>query len=165
MTESCIYLDPNLVSWLSKKQTTVSRSSMEGEYRAIANVIAELKWLYSLMCDLGIRICRPPLILTESKSALFMAAKPVVQTQSRHINIDYHFACDLIIQGAIRINYILTSQRTNSGHFHKSTINGVIYVPLMRSSPHQHQRGVSKEYKDCLNQKSKAKGSNIQKSK
>ncbi|XP_028959331.1 uncharacterized mitochondrial protein AtMg00810-like [Malus domestica] len=48
----CVYLDSNLVSWSSKKQKTVSRSSTEAEYRQLAYTAAELSWLRSLFRDL-----------------------------------------------------------------------------------------------------------------
>ncbi|KAJ9555155.1 LOW QUALITY PROTEIN: hypothetical protein OSB04_009769 [Centaurea solstitialis] len=41
----CVYLGDNLVSWSSKRQHVVSRSSAEAEYRGIANVVAETAWL------------------------------------------------------------------------------------------------------------------------
>lgn len=41
-TGSCLYISPNLISWLSKKQTIVSQSSAEVEYHAIAHSTVEL---------------------------------------------------------------------------------------------------------------------------
>jgi hypothetical protein len=41
----CVFLGNNLVSWSSRRQPTVSRSSAEAEYRAVTNVIAESCWL------------------------------------------------------------------------------------------------------------------------
>ena len=45
----CVYLGPSLVSWSSKRQPTVSRSSAEAEYRAVANATAECTWLRQLL--------------------------------------------------------------------------------------------------------------------
>jgi hypothetical protein len=41
----CVFLGDNLVSWSSKRQTTVSRSSTEAEYRVVAHGVAESCWL------------------------------------------------------------------------------------------------------------------------
>lgn len=39
-TGFCIYLGPNLISWISKKQPIVSRSSTEAKYRSLALIVA-----------------------------------------------------------------------------------------------------------------------------
>lgn len=44
----CVYYGNTLVSWSSKKQTAVARSSTESEYRALAHVAAEIIWLVNL---------------------------------------------------------------------------------------------------------------------
>jgi len=48
----CVFLGDNLISWSSKQQPTFSRSSVEAEYRGIANVVSESCWLMSLYFDL-----------------------------------------------------------------------------------------------------------------
>jgi len=49
-----VFLGDNLISWSSKRQNAVSRSSAEAEYRAVANVVAEASWLRQLLVELHV---------------------------------------------------------------------------------------------------------------
>jgi histone deacetylase 1/2 len=51
-----IFVGPNLVSWSARKQATVSRSSTEAEYKALANATAELIWVEALLLELGVKL-------------------------------------------------------------------------------------------------------------
>uniref|UniRef100_A0ACD5TCP1 Uncharacterized protein n=1 Tax=Avena sativa TaxID=4498 RepID=A0ACD5TCP1_AVESA len=51
-----VFLGPNLVSWSARKQPTVSRSSTEAEYKALANATAELIWIEALLGELGVQL-------------------------------------------------------------------------------------------------------------
>ncbi|XP_022880630.1 uncharacterized protein LOC111397896 [Olea europaea var. sylvestris] len=66
-----IYLGNNLVSWSAKKQPTVSRSSCEFEYRALASTAAELIWLTHLLHDLKVSMPQQSTLLCDNKSAIF----------------------------------------------------------------------------------------------
>ena len=55
-----VFLGDNLVSWSSKRQHTVSRSSAEAEYRAVANGVAEATWLRQLLLELRHPLAVPP---------------------------------------------------------------------------------------------------------
>jgi len=54
VTGYCVLLGQSLISWKSKKQSIVSRSSTEAEYRAMAATVFELTWLRFLLSDLHI---------------------------------------------------------------------------------------------------------------
>ncbi|XP_024021324.1 uncharacterized protein LOC112091562 [Morus notabilis] len=58
----CVFLGSNLASWQSKKQHTVSRSSIEAEYRSLASVVAEISWLQSLLSELNFQPHKTPII-------------------------------------------------------------------------------------------------------
>jgi histone deacetylase 1/2 len=57
-----IFYGGNLIAWSARKQSTVSRSSTESEYKALANAIAELIWVQSLLQELRISQARPPVL-------------------------------------------------------------------------------------------------------
>jgi histone deacetylase 1/2 len=57
-----IFVGPNLVSWSARKHATVSRSSTEVEYKALANATAELIWVEALLVELGVRLKQKPTI-------------------------------------------------------------------------------------------------------
>ena len=48
------FLGSSLISWRSKKQTFVTHSSTEAEYRAFADTTSELLWLRWFLKDLGV---------------------------------------------------------------------------------------------------------------
>ncbi|XP_019056003.1 PREDICTED: uncharacterized protein LOC109115891 [Nelumbo nucifera] len=58
----CVYLGRNLISWSSRKQSTISRSSIESEYHTLASTAAEILWLQMLLTELGLKLPHPPVI-------------------------------------------------------------------------------------------------------
>lgn len=55
----CVFVGGNLVSWKSKKQNVVSRSSAESEYRAMAQSVYEILWIYQLLTEIGLKASVP----------------------------------------------------------------------------------------------------------
>lgn len=79
------------MSWKSKKQTTISRSSAEAEYMSLASTVTELVWLVGLLKSLEAEITLPVKIYRDSKSAIQLAANPVYHERTKHIEVDFHF--------------------------------------------------------------------------
>ena len=63
-----VFLGGNLVSWSSKRQLVVSRSSAEAEYRAVANDVAEASWLRQLLAELHSPLAKSTLVYCDNVS-------------------------------------------------------------------------------------------------
>ena len=105
------FLGSNIISWCAKKQHTISRSSTEAEYRAMANTAAELTWLTYILSDLRISLPSSPTLYCDNISALYMAINPVFHARSKHIELDYHFVRERVALGLLVTQHIpLTNQ-------------------------------------------------------
>ncbi|XP_019175666.1 PREDICTED: uncharacterized protein LOC109170988 [Ipomoea nil] len=91
-----VFLGSNLVSWLSRKQHTVARSSTEAEYKALADVAAEVTWIVSLLRELWLHSRQPSTLWCDNLGATYLCANPVFHAQTKHVEIDYHFVRDKV---------------------------------------------------------------------
>ena len=73
----CVFLGNSLISWSSKRQTTVSRSSAEAEYRAIANAVSECSWLRHLLAELLVKVPSATVAFCDNISSVYMSRNPV----------------------------------------------------------------------------------------
>ncbi|GAA0169983.1 hypothetical protein LIER_40862 [Lithospermum erythrorhizon] len=106
-----VFLGNSPVSWKSKKQITVARSSAEAEYRFMAAVTCELKWLKGLLNSLGISHSRPMHLHYDSQSALHLPQNPIFHERTKHIEVDCHFLRDAILDGLIATSHVSTSEQ------------------------------------------------------
>ena len=106
----CVFLGESLVSWKSKKQPTVARSSAEAEYRAMANVASEVDWLVKLLEDLGITTGSIKL-LCDNQAALHIASNPTFHEQTKHIDIDCHFVRERVQTELLKLIHVKTQHQ------------------------------------------------------
>ena len=106
-----MFVGGNLVSWRSKKQNVVTRSSAEAEYRAIAQGVCEVIWLKKLLEELRITVPKPIRLYTDSKAAIAIAHNPVQHDRTKHVEIDRHFIKEKLTSGLICMPYISTTSQ------------------------------------------------------
>ncbi|CAL2259563.1 unnamed protein product [Prunus armeniaca] len=105
-TGYCVFLRSNLISWSAKKQRTVSRSSAEAEYRALAYACADTIWIQGLLCELQFPLHQPVLLNCDNLSATYMAANPVFHARTKHVALDYHFVRERVASGNHKVSFI-----------------------------------------------------------
>lgn len=105
-----IYFGGNPISWMSKRQRTVARSSTEAEYRSVANTAAEVMWLSHLLIELGIHLPVPRLYC-DNLGATYVCSNPVFHSRMKHIAMDYHFVRQLVQQGKLLVSHISTKDQ------------------------------------------------------
>ncbi|KAF5466537.1 hypothetical protein F2P56_016455, partial [Juglans regia] len=102
----CVFLGQSLISWSSKKQPTVARSSTESEYKALANATSELLWIKSLLHELGIFSTKCPRLWCDNLGATFLSANPVLHARTKHVEIDYHFVREQVQKRALDVQFL-----------------------------------------------------------
>ncbi|CAM8988176.1 unnamed protein product [Rhodiola kirilowii] len=100
-----VFLGSNLIAWSAKKQTTVSRSSTESEYKAVADTTAEIIWIEGLLKELNIQY-NSPVLWCDNIGATYLSTNPVFHARTKHIEIDYHFVRERVARKLLHIRFI-----------------------------------------------------------
>jgi len=106
-----IYLGSNLVSWSARKQKTVSRSSTESEYKALADTVAELTWLQTLLRELRVTTPAAPTLWCDNLGATYLSANPVFHARTKHVEVDFHFVREKVARGQLAVQFISTDDQ------------------------------------------------------
>ena len=107
-SSNCVKLGWNLMSWSSRKQRVVTRSSTEAEYRLLAQVTTDILWLYSLLTELRISVKSSSVIWCDNIGVNSLAQNPVFHQRTKHIDIDTHFIREKVMSGEIDTRYVPT---------------------------------------------------------
>jgi len=106
-----IFLGDTLIAWKSKKQTTISLSSVEAEYRSLRRLVAELSWLSRLLHELGLSNITPIPVKCDNMAAMYIAKNPVFHERTKHIEIDCHFVRHKLVEGLIQLSFVPTQNQ------------------------------------------------------
>jgi hypothetical protein len=106
-----VFLGDNLVSWLSKRQNTISRSSTKAEYRVMANTVAEVFQLRELLQELHSPLGHITFVYCDNISAVYLSTNPVHHQQTKHAKIDLHFVREKVAIGHVRDLHVPTTSQ------------------------------------------------------
>ena len=76
------------INWRSKKQSTVPKSSLEVEYRAMSQVASEVTWLVRLLEELRVASMKLVTLHCDNQSTIHIGKNPVFHERTKHIEID-----------------------------------------------------------------------------
>jgi histone deacetylase 1/2 len=110
-----MFLGPNLVSWSARKQSTVSRSSTEAEYKALANATVEVMWVEKLLTELQIPHSKVARLWCDNIGATYLSQNPVFHARTKHIEIDFHFVRERVVQKLLDIRFISSNDQVADG--------------------------------------------------
>ncbi|KAK6131471.1 hypothetical protein DH2020_034779 [Rehmannia glutinosa] len=121
----CVFIGGNLVTWRSKKQGLVARSSAEAEYRVMAQGVCELLWVKKLMQDIHLLQEESLLLHCDNKAAINIAHNPVQHDRTKHIEIDRFFIKEKLDDKSLRISY--TDSRSQLADIFTKGLSGRLF--------------------------------------
>lgn len=110
-----VFLGTNLMSWSARKQATVSRSSTEAEYKALANATSEVMCIQTLLYELGIKAPQAARLWCDNIGATYLSANPVFHARTKHIEVDFHFVRERVARRLLDIRFIPTGDQLADG--------------------------------------------------
>ena len=123
-----MFVGGNLVSWKSKKQSVVSRSSVESKYKEMTQSVCEIIWLHQLLMKVGIETLVPTNLWYDNQATLRIASNPVFHERTKHIEIDCHFIREKIQFGLISTGYVKTREQLGGIFTNALSGNQVSYL-------------------------------------
>ena len=106
-----IQLGGSPLSWKTKKQPTVSLSSAESEYRAMAFTLKEILWLRRLLTALGIKFTAPIPLFYDNQAAIHISTNPVFHERTKHVETCCDFVRDDIVRRTIFTRHVSTKNQ------------------------------------------------------
>jgi len=104
-----VYIGDSIVSWKTKNQITISCSSCEAEYRALAATVCEVQWISYVLNDLRFSHTKLVPIFCDNQSAIYIANNQVYHERTKHIEIDCHLTREKIQSGFIKLLLVSSS--------------------------------------------------------
>ena len=105
------FVGGNLVTWRSKKQKVVSRSSAEAEYKGMAQGICEILWLRKLLLGVRFKPKETMKLYCDNKSARDIADNPMQHDKTKHVEVDRHFIKEKLEKKIVSIPFVNSEEQ------------------------------------------------------
>lgn len=112
MTGYVVLLGHNPIFWQAKKQNSVSKSSTEAEYKALAHTPVDIAWVRNILKDLKVNLSAPSVIHCDNMSAIALSANPMFHSRIKHLDTYYHFVREMAQKKDLEVVYIPTEDQT-----------------------------------------------------
>jgi hypothetical protein len=107
----CFTLGYAMVSWCSRKQSSMALSTTEAEYISLIVAVYEAMWLHKLLIDLFDHEMDPNTIHCDNQSCVKLFDNPVFHNRSKHIEIKYHYIKDMVQRKVVHVEYLATHEQ------------------------------------------------------
>ncbi|XP_059067840.1 secreted RxLR effector protein 161-like [Cryptomeria japonica] len=108
----CFSLGLAMISWISRKQSSVAQSSTKAKYIVASMAVREAIWLRKLLVGLFGEPLKPTVIHCYNQSCIKLSVNLVFHDRSKHIVIPYHYVRDMVERNVIQLEYISTGDQT-----------------------------------------------------
>jgi hypothetical protein len=109
ITGYAFLIDGGAVLWSSKWQEIVSLSTIESEYIVAMHGGKEALWLHSLISEVFRALQEQTTLFSNNQAAIALTCNHQYHVQNKHINVQYHWICWVVKQGAIKVIYCPTN--------------------------------------------------------
>lgn len=109
-TSRAFFLGSRLISWLSKKQSCTSLSTIESEYIATTTNCTQVLWIKKMLKDIKIKCKEPIIIYCDNSTTIDISKNPVFHSKIKHVSIKYNFLKENVEAKEVRLVYVNTKE-------------------------------------------------------
>ena len=101
-------IDWGAISWNSRKQAIISLLTTESEYVTMTHAAREAIWMHMFLGEILHPLSKPMLLYCDNQSAITVAKDDQFHAHMRHIDIHYHFICEVVTWNILEVRYCPT---------------------------------------------------------